>query len=108
MLRLLVGSALAAVLLSSLSALVLGTFWGITGNVCAPPGFDWGNCYEVLPKAGWPVAFWFDRGGVSVVGQLGAEDVFDLTLFAANTAVWSAITAVAAVLISMRLERGSR
>jgi hypothetical protein len=60
-LRLLLASALAAALLSSLSTLALGTFWGVTGNVCAAPGFAWGLCYEKLPKGGWPVAFWFDR-----------------------------------------------
>jgi len=66
------------------------TYLGVVGNLCQittdnPSGL----CYEPLPAGGFPLSYLYDRGGISVVGQLGPEDNFHLLPFIINMAIYS-------------------
>ena len=55
---------------------------GVTGNVCDvsadnPNGF----CYEDLPKGGFPFAYLYDQGGITMRGALEIFDSFYVTWF---------------------------
>lgn len=92
-----IGLALAA---TCVSVLIIRYEPGVVGNLC-PQTIEnpYGLCFESLPVAGYPFSFWHDIGGVSVQGQLGAEDMFLISRFVASWLVWSLFFIPTALLI---------
>lgn len=70
----------------------------VFGNLCGPNGDE--LCYEPLPQAGFPFAYWLDQGGISVVGHLGSEDYFAALAFGADFLVYVLIVTLAVKMMS--------
>lgn len=72
------------------SILYIRPYKGVVGNLCEKTAENpAGYCFEALPSGGFPFAFMFDNGDVSVVGSLSwIEDDFILIPFIANWCIY--------------------
>jgi hypothetical protein len=91
----------------SLTLTLLSTFHiryvpTVVGNLCGANGIEF--CYEPLPQAGFPFAYWMDSGGVSVQGQLGFEDKISALAFGADFLVYVLLVLFIDIIIQ-RLQR---
>jgi ABC-type cobalamin transport system permease subunit len=104
---LVVGAGLAFSLAAG-SVVVRRPVQTVVGNVCEPTRDNpSGLCFQPLPAAGWPFAFYYDDPGTSVRGHLGVEDNFEPGWFLIDAAVFGALLAVSAVGFRMRRRRSS-
>ena len=91
-----------AFILTLLSAFYIRHVPTVVGNLCGANGMEF--CYEPLPQAGFPFAYWVDSGGVSVQGQLGFEDKISMLVFGADFLVYVLLVFFIDILIQ-RLQR---
>jgi len=83
---------LLAFILSIISLSFKSHYKGVVCNVCEKTAENpRGYCYEQLPQRGFPVGYFRDNGGVSVVGTLHYGDHFEFDRFAANTLIYFSI-----------------
>ena len=75
----------------------------VVGNLCGPNGDEF--CYRLLPRGGFPFAFWIDQGGVSVMGQVGFEDKFSVLAFGADFLFYALIVLLIDIFIQRRRKR---
>ena len=97
----------AALLTAFMTVLYTRPYKGIVGNLCSQtPENPYGYCYEMLPSGGFPFAFLWDNGGVSVVGRLSwIEDDFALAPFLANVSIYLVIYAILFGVLARRKNR---
>jgi hypothetical protein len=65
-----------------------GPEYGYLGNECKP------DCKVLKRNAGWPLAYVYDRMGVSVMHSLGIEDEFRVLPFAIDLLLYGAVLSI--------------
>lgn len=79
-----------AIILSLVSLSFRSEYKGVVGNLCEKTANNpMGYCYEQLPQRGFPIGYFRDNGGVSVVGTLHfPDDHFGFDRFGVNTLIY--------------------
>jgi len=90
-------------MLTLLSAIHIRYVPTVVGNVCGQNGNE--LCYESLPRAGFPFAYWVDEGGVSVSGHLSFEDNLSVLAFGADFLVFVLLILFVDILIQRSKRR---